>query len=257
MKALIIIASIILLSYQIDRFFTKDKAIAPVEVQKNTVSEFQEKATATENAVLSSLEVTANENAETFEPKVEGPLAEEEPAIVAMVTETAGITADKSAEMKVTHAVASDANTVKASSKFRLKQVSKINQHAKIFHSRIKESGNYMALNTVQFEHNKFDVLGSDEFSTVMHYADLLVFDRDLKVSVAGFSDNTGDAGYNEQLSLMRAVHVQNYLVDLGVKEEQILVSAYGIESPVADNKTKEGRALNRRVELAIISNAN
>lgn len=239
MKTLIVIVSIILLSYQIDRFFTKDRAIAPVEVQKNEVKEFQQ--VQPEELSLPSKKQT-EEAQDVSLTKADIP--------VSNVT----LVANETTLAKVSNAVTKETKTTHG---YRLKQVSKINQHAKIFHSRMKESGNYLSLNTVQFNYNKFDVLASEDFNAVMQFADLLIFDETLKVSVAGFTDNIGDSTYNEQLSLMRAIHVQNYLVDLGVNEDQILVSAYGVENPVADNKTKEGRALNRRVELVLISQQN
>lgn len=239
MKTLIIIVSIILLSYQIDRIFTQDKAIAPVAVQMNNAAELRQEAIEAEAAVF---------NEEETAPATEAPeLIEDTP----FVAHDGVLVANETVVTELVHTVAHES---RADTKYRLKQSSRINQHAKIFHSRLKESGNYLSLNTVQFNTNRFDVLESEDFNTVMQYADLLIFDENLKVSVAGFADNTGDAAYNEQLSLMRAIHVQNYLVDLGVHEDQILVSAYGIEGPVADNATKEGRALNRRVELVLIA---
>ncbi len=242
MKTLIIIVSIILLSYQIDRFFTKDKAIAPVAIQMNHAGEFRQEADEAEAVVFTEEEAAI---------EVEEPELIKEAASPAYDAYEMVPASNETAVAAVAHTVAKESSI---STKYRLKQASKINQHAKIFHSRLKESGTYLSLNSVQFNHNQFDVLGSEDFNTVMHYADLLIFDENLKVSVAGFADITGDAAYNEQLSLMRAIHVQNYLVDLGVNEEQIVVSAYGIESPVGDNATKEGRALNRRVELALIA---
>lgn len=252
MKTLIIIVSIILLSYQIDRFFTKDRAVAPIE-NKYTATAFEQELSSNEIQIP---EVIADTD-ETAIPQAEAVLEEE----LVIAPETPGndnivlAVADENAVALAANASITTKEEKVATRNVRLKQVSKINQHAKMFHSRLKDLGNYVSLNTVQFDYNKFDVLESEDFNTVMHYADMLIFDESLKVSVAGFSDSIGSASYNEQLSLMRAVHVQNYLIDLGVKEEQILVSAYGVESPVADNATKEGRALNRRVELILLAN--
>ncbi len=250
MKALIVIVSIILLSYQIDRFFTKDSAITPVEVQNYDVKEFQQE--------LPKTEESSQKQAEFLQEATEVTTSPDSQTVVIDVALTTGenievghalLASNKTEVATVSHAVVRKSH--------RLQQGSKINQHAKAFHSQLKDLGSYTALNTVQFGYNKFDVLGSEDFTTVMHYADLLIFDDNLKVSIAGFADNSGDSLYNEQLSLMRAMYVQNYLVDLGVDKNQILISAYGIESPIADNKTKEGRALNRRVELLLIAESN
>jgi outer membrane protein OmpA-like peptidoglycan-associated protein len=69
---------------------------------------------------------------------------------------------------------------------------------------------------------------------------------------VAGYTDSVGAEGYNEQLSLARAVSVREFLVKRGVDPERIRVQGYGESSPVADNRTSEGRANNRRVEIVL-----
>lgn len=73
----------------------------------------------------------------------------------------------------------------------------------------------------------------------------------DLKILVAGHTDSTGNAQYNKDLSMRRAQAVKDYLVsNFGVNAEQLYVRGYGLERPIADNATPEGRQLNRRVEL-------
>ncbi|HTN05098.1 OmpA family protein [Agriterribacter sp.] len=86
-----------------------------------------------------------------------------------------------------------------------------------------------------------------------MHFADQLIFNDSLKVSIAGFTDNTGNAAYNKQLSLLRAQNVKQYMLELGVNETQIIVSANGVSDPVANNNTAKGRSANRRVEMLLI----
>ncbi len=72
----------------------------------------------------------------------------------------------------------------------------------------------------------------------------------DQHVKVAGHTDSQGDAAYNLRLSARRANTVREYLVGKGVNTDMLTSKGYGEESPVADNSTAEGRALNRRVEL-------
>lgn len=73
----------------------------------------------------------------------------------------------------------------------------------------------------------------------------------ELKILVAGHTDSTGNAQYNKDLSMRRAQAVKDYLVsNFGVNAEQLYIRGYGIERPIADNATPEGRQLNRRVEL-------
>jgi outer membrane protein OmpA-like peptidoglycan-associated protein len=72
----------------------------------------------------------------------------------------------------------------------------------------------------------------------------------DMKVEVAGHTDNRGAAAYNRDLSQRRAEAVRSYLVSKGVNGGNLSARGYGPDSPVADNKTANGRAENRRVEL-------
>ena len=72
----------------------------------------------------------------------------------------------------------------------------------------------------------------------------------DVKVEVVGHCDWIGSEAYNQKLSLLRAEAVRDYLIRNGVKAENLTFTGYGETKPMADNKTAEGRALNRRVEL-------
>lgn len=121
-----------------------------------------------------------------------------------------------------------------------------------MLHRLVKESSGYKAFTMLQFDFNKHQV-GTKEFNTILQYADQLIFDRNLKISVAGFSDNVGTVEANEHISWLRAATVKNYLLELGVDEDQIIVSANGIDDPVAGNTTEFGRLMNRRVEMALV----
>lgn len=72
---------------------------------------------------------------------------------------------------------------------------------------------------------------------------------------VEGHTDSTGDAAYNQQLSLNRAQAVRNYLVGNGIDQRRLTTYGYGENQPIADNNTASGREQNRRVELKIIPN--
>ena len=72
----------------------------------------------------------------------------------------------------------------------------------------------------------------------------------DVKVEVVGHCDWIGSEAYNQKLSIRRAEAVRDYLIRKGVKAENLTFKGYGETQPMADNKTAEGRALNRRVEL-------
>jgi OOP family OmpA-OmpF porin len=72
-------------------------------------------------------------------------------------------------------------------------------------------------------------------------------------VRVAGHTDSQGARGHNQKLSEERAAAVKQYLVDHGVAADRLASKGYGQDRPVADNKTEEGRAENRRVEIHIL----
>ncbi len=74
----------------------------------------------------------------------------------------------------------------------------------------------------------------------------------DMRVEVAGHTDNIGSAEYNQKLSERRAQAVVDYLVSTGVDPNRLKAVGYGKTKPIASNKTEEGRAQNRRVELQI-----
>ncbi|MBS2033235.1 MAG: OmpA family protein [Deltaproteobacteria bacterium] len=72
-----------------------------------------------------------------------------------------------------------------------------------------------------------------------------------LKLEIQGHTDNTGKSDANQTLSEARAQSVVAWLVQHGVAQARLTARGYADQRPVADNKTPEGRALNRRVELS------
>jgi len=75
-----------------------------------------------------------------------------------------------------------------------------------------------------------------------------------LEVIVAvGHTDSIGTDAYNQKLSIRRAESVKKYLVSQGIEARRIYVEGKGESQPVADNKTAEGRAKNRRVQIEAI----
>ena len=71
-----------------------------------------------------------------------------------------------------------------------------------------------------------------------------------LKIRIEGNTDNIGTEEYNMGLSDRRAKAVMEYLVKAGIDQSRLSTIGYGFSKPIATNATKEGRALNRRVEL-------
>jgi OOP family OmpA-OmpF porin len=75
-----------------------------------------------------------------------------------------------------------------------------------------------------------------------------------LEVIIAvGHTDSIGSDAYNQRLSIKRSEAVKAYLVSQGVEKNRVYTEGKGEKSPVADNKTAEGRAKNRRVEVEVV----
>ncbi|MDT0136285.1 outer membrane protein OmpA [Acidovorax sp. PRC11] len=75
-----------------------------------------------------------------------------------------------------------------------------------------------------------------------------------LEVIIAvGHTDSIGTDAYNQKLSVRRAEAVKAYLVSKGIEKNRVYTEGKGEKQPIADNKTKEGRAKNRRVEIEVV----
>jgi OmpA-OmpF porin, OOP family len=90
----------------------------------------------------------------------------------------------------------------------------------------------------------------SESRSIIAQVDELMKMDPALKISIEGHTDNVGDAAANKKLSTDRAKAVADALSALGIDKSRLSYVGWGQEKPVADNRTDDGRAKNRRVEI-------
>ncbi len=107
----------------------------------------------------------------------------------------------------------------------------------------------------VLFETNKATLLGTAE-ERLNQVADALLADRDATMVIEGHTDSQGNDAINDKLSKDRADSVRDYLLKRGVAADRLSSVGKGSKSPIADNKSAEGRANNRRVEIVVTGRA-
>ena len=106
-----------------------------------------------------------------------------------------------------------------------------------------------LVLEGVTFENDSAQ-LKPESAATLDSVAASLLAWPEVRVEVEGHTDSTGSDAYNQKLSQKRAESVRDYLVAKGVDASRLSAKGYGEAEPIADNKSEDGRARNRRVEL-------
>jgi len=106
----------------------------------------------------------------------------------------------------------------------------------------------------ILFDINKA-VLKDRSKSELAELAEILQKYENTNILLEGHTDDTGTEEHNLELSRLRSQSVANFLADQGVNASRFTIMGYGESQPIADNMTEEGRALNRRVEVAIYAN--
>jgi len=102
----------------------------------------------------------------------------------------------------------------------------------------------------INFEFNS--AILSDGYPSLLRVAELLNKNPDYKVRLTGNTDWVGSHPYNDKLGRNRANAVRQFLEKYGTRPNQISIDTKGEASPKVDNKTREGRFMNRRVEMAV-----
>lgn len=127
--------------------------------------------------------------------------------------------------------------------RFEEDSVLKVNTDVKV--------GDKIALNNIFFDNGKYYLLpeSNQELNKLAQY---LLRHPNMEISVNGHSDNGGLKWKNQKLSEQRAREVFIYLIKKGV-QNKMYFKGFGSTQPIADNKTDEGKAKNRRVEFEII----
>ena len=96
-------------------------------------------------------------------------------------------------------------------------------------------------------------VITPEQYPSLNIILQFLKENPDVTLEIIGHTDSVGDSQDNYDVSIKRANNVRNYLIMNGITPQRLIVKGFGENMPVGDNRTKKGRALNRRVEFRII----
>jgi outer membrane protein OmpA-like peptidoglycan-associated protein len=112
----------------------------------------------------------------------------------------------------------------------------------------MQETGKFVT-NNILFETSKAD-LKPESMAEIAKVAEYMKKNPNVRFEVQGHTDNQGSDAINDPLSQKRAEAIVKALVGLGVDDWNLRAVGKGSHEPIADNKTEEGRAQNRRVEF-------
>jgi flagellar motor protein MotB len=113
--------------------------------------------------------------------------------------------------------------------------------------------GEKLFLSNVFYEFDSWQIT-KESNSELNRLVRLLSDNKNVKVEIGGYTDAIGTYAYNKDLSEKRAISVMNYLIAKGINAGRLSSKGYGSSSPIGDNVTNDGRKLNRRTEIKIIS---
>ena len=108
--------------------------------------------------------------------------------------------------------------------------------------------------NEITFETNKTTLSETAQTRLNKLAGDMKANNKNVFLEIQGHTDATGPAQYNQQLGLQRADSVRRHLHTQGVALDRVATISYGEDAPAQPNNTAEGRALNRRVEIVVLT---
>lgn len=132
---------------------------------------------------------------------------------------------------------------------FLVKKESDLNQQ----NLELLKQGESIILTNVYFDFDKYEILKTS-YPSLDLIAQYLQKNSTVHILVTGHTDNIGGMDYNQKLSEQRAKSVVDYLINKGINEKRLQYKGYGNQEPISENKTKQGRAKNRRIEIQIIN---
>ena len=115
------------------------------------------------------------------------------------------------------------------------------------------EANASIVLKNIFFDVNKFEIKPQSQVE-LDELVQLLNDNPSLKIEISGHTDNVGKPADNLLLSNNRAKAVISYLAGKNIAPQRLIASGYGETKPIADNNTEEGRAINRRTEMKVVS---
>lgn len=117
----------------------------------------------------------------------------------------------------------------------------------------IYEPAQIFRLENVYFDFGKA-TLRTDSYKSLNELVDMLKTKSNINIEIGGHTDNVGDDQNNLILSQNRAESVRKYLISKGITATRIEAKGYGELKPIANNDSEEGRQMNRRTEVKILS---
>lgn len=109
-----------------------------------------------------------------------------------------------------------------------------------------------IVLNNLFFDFDKYE-LREESFTELTELVNFLTAHPELNIEIRGHTDNLGKEEYNQNLSLLRATAVAEFLQKQGISASRLRVNGYGSRIPLAPNNTEDNRALNRRIDFRVI----